>query len=163
MTQDNTSSRRTFLKGGALLTAPIVTATASAVALADEDLKARLRRLEDEVAIRELHQSWLRQVNAGDGHALLDKAVRRIIVDHGGVPDKIEIAADGGSAVGRFDHAVEVEAALPLDCTLAQMAHAQGNGTLHRTERRMLLVDYAKTGGTWKIAKVVLTTPQPEA
>lgn len=158
MAQDTTSSRRKFLKGGALLAAPIAAASVSAVALADDGLKARVARLQDEAAIRDVHQSWLRHVNAGERGTLLDDAVRRIIADHAGAPDKIEVAADSRSAVGYFDYAVEVETPLAADCTLAQMAHAQGNGTLRLTERRMLTVDYTKTGGAWKIARVRSTT-----
>ena len=154
MTQDTTSTRRKFLKGGALLAAPIAAASVPAMALAGGGLTARVKRLEDEAAIRELHRSWMRRVNAGERDALLDGAVRRIIADQAGAPEKIEIAADGRSAVGYFDYAVEGETSLVEDCTLAQMAHAQGSGTLRWSERRMLTVDYTKTGGTWKIAKV---------
>ncbi len=162
MTQDSTPSRRTFLKGGALLAAPIA-APACAVALADDGLRARIKRLEDEAALRELHDGWLRQVNAGERHALLGDAVlgdavRRITADHAGAPDRIEVAADGRSAVGRFDCAVEAEMPLAKDCTLAQMAHLQGHGTLRRTERRMLTVHYVKAGGGWQIAQVASTT-----
>ncbi len=154
MTKDITPTRRRFLKGGALLAAPVAIASVSAFALADDGLKVRVRRLEDEAAIRELHQSWLRQVNTGDREGLLDIAVRRITADHAGTPEKIEIAADGRSAVGYFDCAVDVETPLAKDCTLAQMAHAQGYGTLRRTERRMLTIDYTKSSGCWKIGKV---------
>lgn len=157
MTEANNSTRRSFLKGGALLAAPIAAASVSAVALADDGLKARLQRLQNEAAIRELHQSWLRQVNAARGDGLLDEAVRRITADHAGAPDKIEIAADGRSAIGYFDHAVELEAPLAEDCTLAQMARAQGTGTTCRSERRMLRVGYTKTGETWQIGRVALT------
>ncbi|MGB6451603.1 MAG: hypothetical protein WBE92_12700 [Steroidobacteraceae bacterium] len=162
MTQGNIPTRRKFLQGGALLAAPIAVASVSAVAIADDGLKARVKRLEDEAAIRELHRSWLREVNAGVSDALPDNAVRRITADHAGTPDKIEIAADGRSAVGHFDYAVEVETPLARDCTLAQMAHAQGNGSMRRTERRMLTVNYAKTGGTWKIGKIGSRTPRHE-
>jgi hypothetical protein len=147
-------TRRRFLKAGALLAAPIAAASVCAVAVADEDLKARIQRLEDEAAIRELHQSWVRRVNAGERDVVLDSAVRRITAHHSGAPDKIQVAADGRSAVGYFDSAVEAETPLAEDCTLAQMAHAQGNGTLFRTERRLLTVEYTKSGGCWNIAKV---------
>ncbi len=164
MSRNTTSTRRRFLKGGALLLAPIATASVSAVALADNGsadggLKARLARLEDEAAIRELHQSWLRQVNAGEGGEVLDEAVR-VTADHAGAADKIEIAADGRCAVGTFDYLVELETPLARDSTLAQMAHAQGHGTLRRAERRVLTVDYTKTNGTWKIGQVALRTLQ---
>lgn len=157
MTRDIASSRRKFLKSGALLAAPIAAVSVPAVALAENGLTARLRRLEDEAAIRELHQAWLRQVNAGERDGLLEEEVRRIIEDHAGAPDRIEIAADRSSAVGHFDCAVEAETPLAADCTLAQMAHAQGYGTVRRTERRVLTVDYTRATGTWAIAKVALT------
>ena len=158
MTNDITPTRRRFLKGGALLAAPVAIASVPAVALADDGLKARVMRLEDEAAVRELHHSWLRQVNAGDREALPGSAVRRITADHAGAPDKIEIAADGRSAVGYFDCSVDVETPLARDCTLAQMAHAQGAGMMRHTERRMLTVDYTKSSGSWQIGNVALPT-----
>jgi hypothetical protein len=153
MTKDNTSTRRLFLKSGALLAAPIA-ASVPAAALADDGLKARVMRLTDEAAIRELQRSWLRRVSAGERGVLLDAAVRRITADHAGAPDKIALAADGRSAVGQFDCVVEVETPLSRDCTLGQMAHAQGSGMLCRTERRRLTIDYAKTAVGWEIAKI---------
>jgi hypothetical protein len=164
MTNDTTSTRRSFLKGGALLAAPLAAVAAPAAILADDELKARVARLENEAAIRELHQAWLRRVNAGaadavtslfaDGKgAALDHAVRGIAPDHAGKPDAIEVAADGRSAAGRFHCAVEIETAIAQDCTLAQMARAQGGGFVRRTERRVLKVEYVKASGAWAIAK----------
>ena len=162
MSKNTTSTRRTFLKGGALWVAPIAAASAPAVALAhdvssDNGLRARVAHLEDEAALRELHQSWLRQVNADEGRALLDGTIRRMTADLAGAAEKIEIAADGRSATGIFDYAVELETRLPEDSTLAQMAHAQGHGAVRRAERRVLTVDYIKASGTWKIARVALS------
>lgn len=170
MTRDTDSTRRSFLKSGALLAAPL-TAAVPAALVADDGLRARLARLEDEAAIRALHQAWLRRVNtragevtgAGDAFAPLfadtegaapDQAVRSIAADHAGEPDAIEIAADGKSAVGRFHCSVEIENAIVQDCTLARMAHAQGGGFVRRTERRALKVEYMKADGAWAIAKV---------
>lgn len=161
MTDHSTSTRRKFLKGGALLAAPIAATSVGALALADgglrgDELRTRLTRLEDEAAIRELQQSWLRQINAGQREAQLDGAVRRISAHHAGAADRIEIAADGQSAVGHFDSAIELETPLAQDSTLAQMAHVQGNGSVRRTERRLLTVRYTKTGGAWAIGKIGL-------
>ena len=156
MTQDASSTRRSFLKGGAFLAAPIAVASAPALALADDALHARVKRLEDVAAIRDLHESWLRGVNSGKRDSLVAGSVRRILTDHAGAPDSIDVAADGRSASGCFECAVEVEAPLAENGTLAQMAHAQGNGTVRRTERAVLRVDYAKTGGVWEIRKVTL-------
>jgi hypothetical protein len=168
MTKKTNSTRRSFLKGGALLAVPLAAAAPVAV-LADDRLKARLARLEDEAAIRELHRCWLRQVNAIDartgaatllfadrGGAAFDQAVRSVAPDHSGEPDVIELAADRKSAAGRFRCTVETENAIAQDCTLAQMAHEQGSGFVLRTERRVLKVEYVKADGAWAIAKVEL-------
>jgi hypothetical protein len=170
------STRRSFLKGGALLAAPLAVAAPAAL-IADDGLKARLARLEDEVAIRKLHQAWLRRVNSKAGSikagaidagasdaaaplladsegTALDQTVRSIAADHAGEPDAIEVVADGMRAVGRFQCAVEIENAIAQDCTLARMAHAQGGGFVRQTERRVLKVEYMKIVGAWVIAKV---------
>ena len=165
MTKHTSSTRRSFLKSGALLAAPLAAVAAPAVVMVDDELKTRLARLENEAAVRELHQTWLRRINSeADGAATplfadaegvaFDQAVRSITPDHAGQPDSIEIAADGKSAAGRFPCAVEIETAIPQDCTLAQMAYAQGGGFVRRTERRVLRVESAKTSGAWAIAKV---------
>lgn len=159
MTRNTTSTRRLFLKGGALLAAPLGAASVSALAMADGTLHERIARLEDEAAIRSVHQGWMRQVNAGGGDARLDAAVRRLTADHDGATDRIEMAADRQSAVACFDCAVEFETPLPRDSTLAQMAHAQGHGTMRRTERRRLTVGYSRASGVWRIAQVTLATP----
>jgi hypothetical protein len=183
VTTDTTSTRRSFLKGGAVLAAPLAVALPAAV-MADERLKARVARLEDEAAIRELHQTWLRRINnnraddttrtddatrtdhaaragnsaaelfANSESAAFDQAVCSIATDHAGQPDAIEVAANGKSAAGRFHCAVEIETAIAKDCTLGQMAHAQGGGFVRRTERRVLKIEYVKTSGAWAIAKV---------
>ncbi len=163
MTTDSTSTRRSFLKGGALLAVPLAAAAPAAV-MADDGLKARLARLEDEAAIRKLHQIWLRRVNARADNAAMplfadsegtafDQSVRRIGANHAGEPDTIEIAAEGKNAAGRFQCDVEIETTIVQDCTLAQMAHAQGGGFVRRTERRVLKVEYVKASGAWAIAK----------
>jgi hypothetical protein len=151
------TSRRIFLKSGALWAAPMAAAAVPVMALAkdraDDDMSARLRRLEDEAAIRELHQSWVGQINAGAGLPLTGGTAIRVSADHTGAAERIAIAADG-RATGRFDCAVELEMPLPPDSTLAQMAHAQGSGSLRTSERRVLTVEYVKVAGTWRIDKV---------
>jgi len=168
MSESTTSTRRSFLKRGALLAAPVAAAAVPAV-LADEahGLKARLARLEDAAAIRELHQNWLRSVNsggretvkplfAGSEGATSEQAVFTIAADPAGQPDAIAVASDGKSASGRFHCLVEIESTIPQDCTLAQMAHAQGSGFIRRTERGELRVEYEKALGSWTVASVKL-------
>ena len=165
MTKDTTSTRRSFLKGGALIAAPLAAVAAPALVKADDELKARLAKLENEAAIRELHQTWLRRINTGEADAAapllsdrertaFDQAVRSVAPDHAGQPDVVEVSADGKSAVGRFHCAVELETAIAQDCTLAQMARQQGSGFIRRTERRVLNVEYEKASGAWAIAKI---------
>jgi hypothetical protein len=154
MSKNISSSRRTFLKGGALLAAPLTAASVTAVAFADEGMNARVTHLEDEAAIRQLHQAWLRQVNAGEPDARLDGAVRQITADHAGASDQIVVAADGASALGHFDHVVVLETPLAEDSTLAQMAHAQGHGAVRHTVRRQLMVRYLKSGGVWRMGTI---------
>lgn len=166
-----TSTRRSFLKSGALLAAPLG-AAASAAVIADDSMKARLARLEDEAAIRELYSAWLRQVNiAAAGGRPIDaptslfpgteggasaETVRGIVADHSGEPDAVEFAGDGRTAGGRFQCSAEIMTAIAQDCTLAQMAHAQGGGFVRRSERRVLKVAFVKTRGAWAIASVEL-------
>ena len=150
MTSQTVSTRRSLLKGGAILAAPL--AIGPAAAMADDGLKARLARLEDQAAIRDLHQTWLRRANTGPRGLAFDPSVSSIRADNTARPDKIDLAADGLSASGRFGCEVVVETALSQDCTLAQMAHAQGSGGVRRTEFRTLRADYVKSGGAWTIA-----------
>lgn len=164
MTTKRTSTRRSFLKNGALLAAPLAAAAPVAV-LADDDLKSRLAKLENEAAIRELHRKWLRQISDGNSKITLPRAtdapgavVRSIAPDHGAEPEAIEIEPRRNSASGRFHCVVEIESILPRDSTLAQMAHAQGSGFIRRMERRTLKVEYTKSGGAWTVTKAEFAT-----
>ena len=168
MKKEGASSRRSFLKKSAILAVPL--AAAPAAVIGDDALKSRLARLEDKLAIRELHQNWLREVNGGVAEALKPlvvghestgpgESVRCIATDHSGEPDSIEVAADGSSAKGTFHCVVEFETPLAQDSTLAQMAHAQGNGFVGRTEHRVLRVNYLKSAsGAWTVAKADLAS-----
>lgn len=154
MSKSDTASRRSFLKRGVILAAPLAAGT-PAVALASDGTSARLQRLEDEAAIRDLHRSWLRKINAGNRDPALGEAVRRIGTDHA-EPDVIDVAADGKTATGRFHCTVELADVLAKDSTLAQMAHDQGTGFVGHTERRVLQVEYVKTAAGWSIERASL-------
>jgi len=166
MSEKSAATRRSFLKSGALLAAPLVP---SAV-MAGEDLKARVVRLENEAAIRELHQQWLRRVNTGSAEmaaelfadgaraGAFDPSVRAIAADHASDPDAIEVAANARSATGTFHCSVEFATSIAPDTTLAQMAHAQGGGFMRQTERRVVKVAYVRANGAWAIAKVEFAT-----
>ena len=164
MSATATSSRRSFLKGGAVVAAPLAVAIPAA-ALAAEDHKARARRLQDEAEIRSLHQAWLRKLATGadasglfaDARAArLDPEVHGVSADHAGEADRIEVAADGLRASGRFATLVELQTELPKTTTLTQMAHLQGGGVVRHAERRTLHASYVKRNGAWAIEKVDL-------
>jgi hypothetical protein len=164
MTVKTKSTRRSFLKRGAILAAPLAAAAPAAI-MTDDDLKARLERLENEAAIRALHQRWLRKINSGEAVLPLSRArvgngdtenVRAIAPDHSAPPDAIEVAAHGGTATGWFRCIVEIETPITQDCTLARMAHAQGSGFVRRTERRLLSVKYLENSGAWSISSAEL-------
>jgi hypothetical protein len=156
MGSNKSASRRTFLKGGALLAAPLAAASVGAAVLADSGLKGRVARLEDTAAIRELQQSWVRSVNAGESWPQLPAQVRRIAPHPDAAADRIDIANDGASATGCFEYALELETHLAEDSTLAQMARLQGGGALRRLERGTLKVGYGKRGARWVIDTVEL-------
>jgi hypothetical protein len=156
----NPSTRRSFLKGGVLLAAPLAAAAPA------DGLEARLARLEDEAAIRELNRAWLRHVNSGAGEkaaalyadpaaARLGERVRSLGADPHGELETIEVAADG-TATARLHCTVETETEIPRDCTPARMAHEQGGGFVRRAERRTLEASYVKSAAGWKIAKLRL-------
>ena len=153
MSKDDTATRRSFLKTGAFLAAPLA-AGVPAVALAADGTRARLKRLEDEAAIREVHREWLRRVNAGErGDVPLDETIKSVAIDHKGGVDKIDIASDGIHATGHYASVAEIETPLTSECTISQMLAAQGHGTISRTEPGVLTVDYVKSGSSWMIAK----------
>jgi len=49
---------------------------------------------------------------------------------------------------------VETAVDIVPDCTLAQMRHAQGEGQLRQSERRLVAADYVKTDAGWAIAEL---------
>jgi hypothetical protein len=152
MSDKSTSSRRAFLKGAAIAAAPVAAASAASAVSADER-HARLARLEAEAQVRALHQDWLRKVNAGDPAEAkrLHETVSRVDADHAGAPDEIKLLASGLRAEARYACVVETAVERPRDCTLAQMAHAQGEGLIRTRERRVLKASYVKAEGGWAI------------
>jgi hypothetical protein len=160
MSEKSQSTRRAFLKGGALAAAPLAAAGAAAAASRSEH-EATIARLQAEAAIRDLHQAWLRKVNTGGeagelfadpDRARLAEAVTRVEPDHAAAPDEVRLHADGLRASARYACVVETGVDIAPDCTLAQMRHAQGEGQLRRSERRRLQADYVKADGRWAIA-----------
>jgi len=160
------TDRRSFLKTGALVTAPLAAAAVPAVALADDGSRARLARLEDERAIAALRRGVLRRINGQPGRdcgeflasadaVALDEGMRSIAED----PEEdasLDWATDGTRVSSRGPCRVEVETALTGNTTVEQMARFQGQCSHRRSERRMLLTEYVKQDGEWKLAHLRL-------
>lgn len=167
MSEESRSTRRSFLKGGAIVAAPLAAIGApAAAALAGNGDRDRLARLEDEKAIGALHASWMRQVNGGnyadaaklyadDQCNCAMAGIASVATDQG--TEDLEFARDGKHASATYAARVEVETAIAPDHTLAQMLHAQGEGMIRTSEQRTLKADYVRTPeGGWAIAKLDL-------
>ncbi len=163
MSKESNATRRSFLKGGAILAAPLAATGAPAAALAAGDRQDRLARLEDEKAIRDLHAHWMRQINGGDyagaaAHYASDKCacalagIASVAAASAGDEDALDFAQDGRRASASYAAVVETETLIAPEGTLAQMLHAQGDGMVRTTERRTLRADYVRTReGGWAI------------
>jgi len=160
------TDRRSFLKTGALVTAPLAAVAVPAAALADDGSRARLARLEDERAIEALRRTVLRKINgdaAGDcgefvasADAIeLDEGLRSIAEDP--VEDAVlTLSEDGVRATSRQKCRVELETALSGNSTPERMARFQGHGSHRHSEARTLLTEFVKQGGEWKLTQLRL-------
>lgn len=171
MSSNNLATRRRFvLEAGAALAAPAALGGA-AVASAREPVDARLAALEDASAIRELQRAYARHVNARDragaaalfaqpGRAKLDEAIRELRADLLAGETAIDVAADRRTAAARAACVVQIETPIGApDCTLVQMAIAQGEGVVRRSERRVLEQTFVRVDGVWKIDATALRAP----
>ena len=158
------TDRRWFLKSSALVAAPLATAAAPAVALADDGSSARLARLEDEREIEWLHRRLLRHVcGAGDcsnfvagSDAIQIKDQLRSIVEDPARVGSLALADDGTWATTHRPVKVEIETAFTGDTTLEQMARFQGQGSQRRLEERVLATEFVKGAEGWRIARARL-------
>jgi hypothetical protein len=162
------SARRDFLwKASAVLAAPLAVGAANATPRADVDQdtsQARLARLEDVNAIRELTRRYVRHVNTGahDEAAALfaepahadTRAARTLAADPLGGEVAIEIAASGTAATARLNCTAEIETPIEPVTPLVAMARAQGGGVTRRSERGVLEGAYVKVDGSWKIERL---------
>lgn len=160
MTETHATSRRAFLKTGAILAAPVA-AVAPVAALADDGSRARLARLEDERAIERLHRSLMKKLNGGDCTELrlaaeaveLDPALRSIAEDLGHDAE-VQLADDGLTAHARHACRVELDCDFDGETTVERMARFQGHGSHRHSEAQVLVTDYKKTGEGWTISRV---------
>jgi hypothetical protein len=154
-----TTDRRSFLKTGAAVAAPLAAAVPVA-ALAGDDSRARLARLEDERAIEALQRKFVRYLNgAGDcgefvarsGSVELGEGLRAIAEDMSREPELV-LADDGRTATARCACRVEREVEFAGDSTLEQMARLEGLGSHRHEQRQVLATEFVKGKDGWRIA-----------
>ena len=163
MDKQSATDRRSFLKTGAVIAAPLAIA-APAAAFAADDSRARLARLEDERALEALRRKFVRYLNgtaecgefiASSDAVDLGEGMRSIAEDPRREAE-LEVAEDGLSAKARCACRVERETEFAGDSTLEQMARFQGQGSHRHEERRTLATEFVKDKDGWKIARAQL-------
>lgn len=169
MSKKQTATRRRFFAGAsAVLAAPAIAAAEAGEAGDRDTLAARLAAFEDANAIRELQRAYAAHLNAGAPaaaaalfaapvRATFDETIRGL---SDSAAESLSIAPDRRTAEARSACVVRIET--PIDapgCTLVDMARAQGEGTMRRTERRELAQTFVRIDGVWKIDGVELRAP----
>jgi hypothetical protein len=150
---DQTTTRRSFLKSGALVAAPLAVVAAPAAALADDGSRARLARLEDEREIGALHRDTLRQINRGERKlasgltALADDSAHEL---------RIAFADGGHRATCRRVCTASFRTEFTGHSTLEQMHRLQGQGLHRHDESRVLVGEYVKGKDGWAIESLQL-------
>lgn len=160
------TSRRAFLKTGALVAAPVAM-LAPAAAIAADAQAARLARLEDERAIEGLLRAFLARFN-GTGKASecgafvaradalrIDPQVAAIEPDPATEPT-LALASDGRSASWRSVARIRLESPFVGHTTLEQMARFQGQASASAQASRRLEAEFARTAQGWAITRLAL-------
>jgi hypothetical protein len=148
MTMEPTTSRRSFLKSGAIAAAPLVVTLPSAAFAADDGSKGRLARLEDQSVIGRLHREIIGDVNRGDRE--LAKGLTGLSADPAHEL-QIAFADDGHRATGRRPCTAIFRTEFTGSSTLEQMHRLQGQGAHEHVEARVLITEYVKRKDGWAI------------
>lgn len=157
------TDRRSFLKTGALVATPLV-AAAPVAALAADDSRAKLARLEDERAVEALHRKFLRHLNgtgdcgefiASSDAVDLGEGLRSLAEDMGHEAT-LELSDDGLKATARCACCIERETEFTGDTTIERMARFQGQGSHRHQEQRVLTTEFVKDKRGWRIARASL-------
>lgn len=163
MSKDMTTSRRSFLKSGALVAAPLALVAAPAAAAFTDDSKARLLRIEDERAIEALNRAFLRRFNSGATTADLfvsgkspkmAEGMTALTLDASAEPEAFAISDDGSSATARLACVAEYVQELEGEGTFVEMARLQGNGPVRLSEARNFVGKYVRTAEGWAIERI---------
>jgi hypothetical protein len=146
------TDRRSFLKTGAIVAAPLAM-VAPTVVLADDGSKARLARLEDEKALATLHRDAMRQVNGGERK--LAKGLTALTADPAHEL-QVAFADDGKRATCRRACTASFRTEFTGHSTIEQMHRLQGQGLHSHEEARALVAQYVKGKDGWAIESLRL-------
>jgi hypothetical protein len=170
MSESKLSTRRRFVSSaGAALSVPLVAGTVGADLAAGAQAPAvepALARREAISAVRDLTHTLAFSVGAADSARIerlfvdplwaAELAGIRWLTPSGLAPDTYELSADCTTARFEMPVAVEVEAPLVADGTLAQMAQAQGTGFVRRRESRLLSAECVRGAAGWQFLSLYL-------
>jgi hypothetical protein len=159
MSKTTQTTRRAFLKSGALVAVPSVAIGIPGAAMAEDGSKAALARLQDERAIEALGRDFVRVFNRGGAQDAVSpslQGVTKLSLDHAEGAHSLAFAPDGTSATARFDCTAEVAEELVGNATIVQMARLQGNAASSQTVRKTLSAYYARYADGWRIASIDL-------
>jgi hypothetical protein len=167
MTKTTETTRRSFLKSGALVAVPVAAIGLPAAALAEDGSKAALARLQDERAIEALAHDFVRMFNRGGAHGTaslfanraspaIGKGISKLNLDLSETPQSVTIAGDGASATARYACTVDIAHDLEGQATIVQMARLQGGAAVTHSARKTLAAHFARAEDGWRIAGVEL-------
>jgi hypothetical protein len=148
-----TTSRRSFIKTGAIVAAPLAVMAPATAFAADGGSKARLARLEDEKVIEALHRDLLGEVSGGERK--LAKGLTALAPDPAHEL-QLAFADDGRHASCRCACTASFRTEFEGTSTIEQMHRLQGQGLHSYDEARVLVADYVKGKDGWAIARVRL-------
>ncbi len=161
----NKRTRRSFFgQAGAALAAPFAATASFAGEIEGKNFVVGDRTaFVDANAIRVLQHRYAQLVSTPNRAGLvalfddparvaLDQRVRSVVVDG---DDKIEISTNG-TATARVPCTVTTATPIEHCGTLVDMARAQGEGFVTRSDRRALRSTFVKRDGVWKIATMEL-------
>jgi hypothetical protein len=160
------ATRRSFIAvAGAVLSAPVAAAAATSSSWlppSGGSEQSRLAHLEDVNEIRGLNQTYLQHAASGahtevaalfadPRNAALLEDVSGLSPVNFGEHDVIAIAEDRLSANATVHVIVHRDTPLDPDCTLVEMAQAQGEGVVRASAPAVLEHTYIRRAGVWKI------------
>lgn len=157
MSNTSDTTRRAFLKVGAMAAVPPAGLGLPAAALAADGSKAELARMADQRELEGLTRQFVSAFNKGRAGGLagglpaLD-ATRLHLAD-----EAADMTITGDTASVRVACSAEQEEALEGDETLIRMARLQGNVAGVKVADKMLQASFTRHAQGWRIASIALS------